>query len=213
MCVVRNLVAELQIDPNRFHATDGYHRLLEALRQGHPSGPLHEVLSKESDTTGDLLWTVAELETVEPFVSDARQHMSSSDRGTAAYAMEIVLRGARGRDDLRTALDTLRTSDAAVCEHAVRTLAGQGVSRLREILEVSNYTWSRTIADKLSDSILRKDIEALVSDSSPDRQVIGLVLATLSWEQDRSYADCFAYSREGWIRAYGEWLSGDPMAG
>src|SRR5262249_24475584 len=131
---VGKLVDELRKNPRRFRSTGGYERLLDVLREGHPTDALTQALVEGSDVAGDLLWTIAELENVEPFAPQARQYILSPDTGTAAYAMEIVLRGGHERGDLRAALDQLRDCDVAVCEHAVRTLAGEGLSRLREIL-------------------------------------------------------------------------------
>jgi hypothetical protein len=52
-----------------------------------------QVLAGSAAIVGDLLWTVTELEDVAPFVSEAAKHLSSDDKGAAAYAMEVVLRG------------------------------------------------------------------------------------------------------------------------
>lgn len=204
---IGKLVEELRRNPSRFRATGGYDRLLEALRQGHAPDDLKQLLRQGSDVAGDLLWTVAELETVQPFVSEACQHLSSPDKGTAAYAMEVVLRGSQHSDDLRAVLDRLRVCHVAVCEHAVRTLAGQGVGRLREVLDAAGYTWSRALADRLSRSLSRGEIEGLIFDTSRDRQVVGVVLATLAWEQDATFAGAMADADEAWVRDYGEWLN------
>jgi hypothetical protein len=206
---VGKLVDELRRSPSRFRATGGYERLLEVLRQGHAPDALKQVLSEGSDVAGDVLWTIAELENVAPFVSEARRYLASPDKGTAAYAMEIVLRGSQESADLREALDQLRVCDVAVCEHAVRTLAGEGLTRLRAILQAAGYGWSRALADKRSGSASRRDIEGLILDTSRDRQVVGVVLATLAWEQDATFADSLTRSDEAWIRDYGEWLKQD----
>jgi hypothetical protein len=206
MNAVDKLVDELRANPKRFRATGGYERLIEALREGHAPDALKKILSESSDVAGDLLWTIAELETVEPFVSEAIQYLSSSDKGTAAYAIEIVLRGGKYSADLRAVLDQLRDCDVAVCEHAVRTLAGLGLTRLIEILEATGSEWCGALAKTLSDQIYREEIERLVLHTYRDRQVVGLALATLAWEQDPTYTNSIMRSGEAWIRAYGEWL-------
>lgn len=206
MNVVGKLLDELQMKPRRFRDTGGYERLLDALREGQSPDALKQALSAPSDVAGDLLWTVAELETVEPFVSEALQYLSSSDKGTAAYAMEIVLRGGQHSADLRAAFDQLRVCDVVVCRGAVQSLAGAGLTRLMEILEATGREWCCALAETLSDQIYREEIERLILDTSRDRQVVGLALATLAWEQDPTYASSFACSDEAWIRDYGEWL-------
>jgi hypothetical protein len=203
---VRKLVNELRTSPSRFRATGGYERLLEVLRKGYAPEAMKEILGEGSDVAGDLLRTITELEAVRPFVSEARRYLTSPDKGTAAYAMEIVLRGGQESADLRAALDGLRVCDVVVCEHAVRTLAAEGLTRLREVLEASGYRWGYDLANKLSSPVSRREIEGLILDTSRDRQVVGLVLATLAWEQDATFADSFACSDEAWIREYGEWL-------
>jgi hypothetical protein len=203
---IGKLMDELREKPKRFRATGGYERLLDVLRDGHAPDAVKQFLSEGTDVAGDLLWTIAELETVEPFVPEARQYLSSPDKGTAAYAMEIVLRAGHEADDLRAALDQLRACDVAVCEHAVRTLAGEGLGRLIEVLDGAGCTWSGQLTDKFSGAASRQEIERLIFDASRDRQVVGLVLATLAWEQDRTFADALARSDEPWIRDYGEWL-------
>lgn len=128
---VAELVGQLRENPSRFRDTGGYERLLRALRQGAAPDALQQALRDGTDLAGDLLWTIAELERVEPFVVQALQYLSSRDKGTAAYAMEIVLRGGREPDDLRAAFDQLHSCDDAVCQHAVRALAGAGLARLK----------------------------------------------------------------------------------
>lgn len=204
---VGELVNELRANPKRFRSTGGYERLLEVLREGRAPDALKEVLEEDSDVAGDLLWTIAELDVVDPFVAQARRHLSSSDKGTAAYAMEILLRGARRGSDLRAALDELRACDVAVCEHAVRTLSAEGLERLRAVLEGAGYAWTRALAARLQNHVPSEEIEGLVSAVSRDRQVVGLVLATLAWQSDAKMAPLLSISGEPWMRNYGEWLT------
>lgn len=204
---VGSLMKELVSNPRRFRSTDGYERLVELLRQGDEPSELKRLLSEGSPLAGDLLWSAAELDSVEAFVEEASAYLSDADKGTAAYAVEIVLRGARAGHELRAALDQLRICDSAVCEHAVRTLVGQGSQRLIEILEAVGYTWCSDLARKISNGLSREDVERLILDASRDRQVVGVVLATLAWERDSAYASTFAGAKEAWIRDYGEWMA------
>lgn len=203
---VSQLMEELAINPNRFRATGGYQRLLAFLREGNAPDAMKKVLGADSEIAGDLLWTVVQLEDVAPFVSAAERHLSSRDKGTAAYAMEIMLRGSQNPDQLLAVLERLQSCDAVVCEHAVRTLAGEGLTRLTEILEAVGGRW-RALAKELSNGVIRREvIESLIADTTRDRQVIGLALVTLACEQDRSFADYLMASGETWIREYGKWL-------
>lgn len=132
MTIIEKLMEELRNNPRRFRTTGGYERLIEALEDGHSHDSLKQILSEPSDIAGDLLWTVAELDTVEPFVSVALLHLSSEDKGTAAYAMEIVLRGGEGREDFRAVFDRLQVCDVAICEHAVRVLVAGGTQSVEK---------------------------------------------------------------------------------
>lgn len=207
---VGELIDELQESPSRFRDSDGYDRLLELLRQGHAPDALKQLLRENADRAGDLLWTIAELETVDAYVSDALSYLASEDKAAAAYSMEIVLRGAHDEADLRAALDQMRVCDPAVCHQAVQTLAGGGLHRLISILKNAGYTWSSTLAARLSEGISREEIEDLTLDTSRDRQIVGVALAHLAWEQDATYARCFARSDEAWIRHYGTYLDSLP---
>src|SRR5512147_970307 len=136
MDLVGKLAQQLRESPSRFRARDGYDQLLVALREGHPPSALKQLLNEgPEEVAGDLLWVVAELEDVETFVPEACRHLSSSDTGTVAYAMEILLRGAQESAYLRAAFEKLRACHDAVCEHAVRTLVGEGLNRVKGILE------------------------------------------------------------------------------
>ncbi len=204
---VGELLKQLEKNPSRFRATGGYERLLDLLREGHAPDALKIVLQGDTEVAGDLLWTIAELEIVSPFVFESMRHLSNPDIGTAAYAMEIVLRGSQDQSQLRTTLQQLNVCDVAVCEHAVRTLAGEGLARLIEILDTVGWTWTTVLGKELSSQALRRQVvEGLVSETSRDRQVLGLVLATLAFEQDPGFAKYLTSSKQAWIREYGEWL-------
>lgn len=202
----RNIVEELVANPRRFRATGGYERMLDLLRRGRASEDLKTVLRDHSDIAGDVLWTVAQLDNVEAFVPEAEMYLSSPDKGTAAYAIEVVLRGGRDTGSLIAALERLQECDLAVCEHAVRTLAGEGLVRITEVLRTAGGAWSALAKELAVQPVRRETIEALVSHHSRAHQVLGLALVTLACEQDASFADILKVSAEAWIRGYGEWL-------
>jgi hypothetical protein len=203
------IIEELVADPRRFHATGGYGRMLNLLRSGRAFAAVRMFLRDHPEIAGDVLWTVAQLDNVKAFASDAEKHLSSPDKATAAYATEIVLRGAQDAGPLLAALERLLVCDVAVCEHAVRTLAGEGLGRLIWILRTAGGAW-RTLADELAlGPIRRETIEGLVFHGSRAHQVVGLALVTLAYEQDASFADILKLSTEGWIQGYGEWLTGE----
>lgn len=213
MNVVGKLVDELRENPERFRDNDGYDRLLSTLRAGNDPNALKQALRVSSDLAGDMLWVVAELETVECFVREARTYLSSPDKGAAAYAMEIVLRGGQERADVRAAFEQLRECDVTVCAHAVRTLQGVGITRLIAVLQAAGFEWSCALAKQLAPSmepLCRNDIEGLIErlvmSQLRDRQVVGLALATFVWEQDPTHVSFFLCSDEAWIREYGSWL-------
>ena len=79
---VSEIVAELEQNPSRFRATDGYERLLNRLRDGYAPDAVKQVLRGEAAFVGDLLWTVVQLDSVEPYVSEAVRHISSPDNAT-----------------------------------------------------------------------------------------------------------------------------------
>lgn len=207
---VRELVDQLERNPRRFQSTRGYDRLLDALRKGNAPDAVKQALQRNPDFSGDLLWTIAELDDVSAFASDAVHHIKSPDKGTAAYALEIVLRGSMDRGELREAVQVLNSCELVVCEHAVRILAGQGLTRLVEILKLAALDWTLPLAKELSVPPVRRElIEGLVSDPSHDRQTVGAALATLAFELDPSFSDLLKLSEEPWIREYGAWLEGD----
>jgi hypothetical protein len=202
------LIEELVTNPQRFRAKGGYERMLVLLRSGRASSAVKLVLRDHSEIAGDVLWTVAQLDNVGAFVPDAVKHISSTDNGTAAYAMEIVLRGAQDPATLVTAMEQLDACSVVVCEHAVRTLAGEDLVRLTEIAKTLDGTW-RALAENLTrNHIQRTMLEDLVSHTSRAHQVVGVALATLAYEQDESFAKILEFSTEGWVRQCGEWLVG-----
>lgn len=204
---VAALIDELQEDPRRFRSRGGYERLLEVLREGHPPDAVKAAVSQRAELAADLLWTIAELENVAEFVTVARPCLRSTDKATAAYAMEIVLRGASDGQDVRAALDALDASDEAVCEHAVRTLAGEGTGRIRAILQMAAYPWARVLGSGLTEPVPRTTIEEFIAHDSRTRQVVGLALATLAWEREPTFAEVAAQAAEDWIRDYAAWLA------
>lgn len=203
------IVEEIATNPHRFRATGGYERMLDFLRKGLAFADVKALLRDHSDVAGDVLWTVAQLDNVEPFVHDAETYLSSQDKAAAAYAMEIVLRGARDAGPLRAALEHLPTCDVAVCEHAVRTLAGEGLVRVIEILRTAGGVWRAFAGELAHGPIRRETIERLASHRSRALQVLGLALLTLACEQDRDLLNLLKVSTEGWIREYGKWLEDD----
>lgn len=201
-------IEELVDNPRRFRDTGGYERMLDLLRRGRAVADVKRVIRDHPDIAGDVLWTIAQLDSVDTFVPDAEMYLASDDKGTAAYAMEIVLRGARDAGPLLAALGQLTACDVAVCEHAVRILAGEGLDRLAAILQTAGGVW-RALAEELTpDPVRRETIESLISRGSRAHQVLGLTLATLAYEKDGSFAGVLKRSTESWIRGYGEWLVG-----
>lgn len=204
---VRELLAERRRTPDRFRATGGFERLLSLLQIGSAPAAFNDALAEHADHAGDLLWTVVQLDDVAPFVTASIPYLQNPDKATTAYAMEKVLRGARTEMQLRAALDHLASCDIAVCEHAVRTLVGEGLIRIVEIFQVGGWPWAATLAESLLLRSFRFEIlEDLISDSSRERQIVGDVLATLAWEGDRRAAKSLRCSSHDWIRDYGRWL-------
>lgn len=204
---IRGLLHELERDPSRFRATDGYDRLLRRLWEGDSPAAIKEALCGDAEFVGDLLATVADLESVDSFVFEAARHLASEDKGTAAYAMEIVLRGTLDPKLLGTVFERLSTCDVAVCEHAVRILAAQGLSRVGKVLEAAGLTWSAAYAETFLHNLPQRElIEELASHTARDRQIVGAVLATLASERDPKFAEYLERSDHAWVRDYGQWL-------
>lgn len=203
---VDKAIEDLKRNPRRFRSARGYERLLNLLRDGHAPDAVKGFLRGDSEFVGDVLWVVCELEHVEPYVSEAVLHISDSDKGTAAYALEVVFRGSHDGAELRTALECLNSSHVAVCEHVVRVLSGQGLARLRRILQATGWSWAIELADASSGGWLpREMVEELLSDKQA-RQVLGAVLATLAIEKSASAMKVLQNSEQAWIREYAAWL-------
>lgn len=204
---VSKAIEDLERNPKRFLATEGYERLVNLLRDGHAPDAVKRFLRGNSELVGDILWVVCELESVEPYVSEALLHISDSDKGTAAYAIEVVLRGSRSAAELRTLFERLRSSHAAVCAHAARVLAEQGVLRVIEVLRATGLAWAATMADNLSrGSLPDETVKDLLTDGGQERQVLGVALATLAIEKSASAMKVLQNSEQAWIREYAAWL-------
>ncbi|MBX3375129.1 MAG: hypothetical protein KF817_14970 [Phycisphaeraceae bacterium] len=204
---IDQLLAELEHSPDRFRATGGFERLLALLEAGVHTDALRRFLHEHPEHVGDLLWTIVQLDDVEPFLSECLHYLSSPDRATAAYAMEVVLRSAKSEAQIGAALNRLVSCDIAICEHAVRTLSGEGLVRLVEIFRAGGWCWAATLTESLLHRSFRPEIvEELVTDSSRERQIVGMVLATLGQEVDRQSADALRRSVHDWVRNYGKWL-------
>ena len=206
MSPVSKLIEELERNPQRFKSTDGYGRLLDLLRDGNDPDAVKQVLRGQAEFVGDLLWTVAELDNVEPFVSEAVPHILSTSKGTAAYAMEVVLRGSNDSSQLGMVLEQMCSCDAAVCRHAVRIMSSQGLVRVAELFEAGGWTWAAALLNHLDNELRPQILEDLIRSVSRDRQIVGLVLVTLASETDPSYVDYAKHSEHDWIREYAKWL-------
>ena len=186
---VRSILNELRSDQRRFQRTEGYTRLLAVLEQGCSPRALIELLREHNSFAGDLLWTVCELENVEPYADEAALHLHSPDPGTAGYALEVLLRGARDSRQLDVALRFLESAPLPVVEHGTIVLASQGLERARDVFRLGHWSWA---ADQVEE-LLRGSLDigklvettaALVGDSRPDRLFLGLVLAVICSEHD-----------------------------
>ena len=183
--------------------------MLDLLRQGEAASEVKSILREHPEAAGDVLWTVAQLDDVGAFASDAGRYLSSTDKATAAYAMEIVLRGAKRPGEIRVALDCLSQVDVAVREHAVRTLAGEGMERLTEILNAAGGVWSE-LSDELGPHHFQiAMVEDLLRHPSLGFHVIGVVLASLIYERNKSAIQVLRHADESWIRDYAAWLAGE----
>ena len=205
--LVSLLVSELRADPVRFRATDGYIRLTKALEAGNNPTALKEYLGEATEFAGDVLWSIAELEDVTDYVGEALQHLASADKGTAGYAMEIVLRAGHA-PELRAVFEQWRVCDEALCEKVACDLSWQGTDRLGEVLAAAGEGWCSALALKLSSTLLtRSEIAGLILHPARERQVVGVVLASIARESDASYLELMALSTEAWIREHGDWLN------
>ncbi|MEO0460608.1 MAG: hypothetical protein AAF219_07180 [Myxococcota bacterium] len=201
---------ELSNRPERFKATGGYDRLIGLLTQGSRSD-IHtakQLLQKRTEYTGDLLWALCELDDLEPYVSEALLHTDDSDPGTAAYAVEVVLRGAVDPDQFRLALDhSVSSDDDAVVEHAARVLAGFRFHEIIEQFTAIGWSWAARAAEELNREPSRLEpVRDLVTNSEPDRHFFGVVLATLASRSNARAALLLRESSRAWARDHGQWL-------
>ena len=181
METVESLVGRLVEDESGFKASGGYERLLHLLWNGHSPVPLKRALGGDGPHLGDLFWVAVDLKDVSPFVPEALLHLASSDKATAAYAAEVVLRGSREQEPLRVALEALRTADDAVRAHAVRVLAAQGLVRLAQLFQVAGWPWAAEIIRELEATPLTQElIQRLVDEESIDQQLVAGVLVRLA---------------------------------
>ena len=201
---VRNILEELKADPERFQKTAGYQRLLALLQSGHSPIAVKELLSGDAPFVGDILWTVCELDNPQPYVEEAARHVAASDRGTAAYAIEVLLRGAQESDILEVALGCLETAPLPVLEHAILVLAAQGISRARDVFRLGNWPWAAILMDKLLDGsrVQESAVRALITDPRQDHLMVGLVLATIASEKDRRASLILQRSELEWVRDF-----------
>jgi hypothetical protein len=205
---VRSTLEELKANPQRFQRRGGYERLLALIEEGHPPDALEDLLGEESSFAGDLLWTVCELEDVERYVAKAAIHLSASDPGTAAYAFEVLLRGARDGACLEMGLNLLRSVPVPVREHAALVLASQGLVRAKEVFRLADWNWAADLVDEFADGsrTVEATVDALVNDPRGDRQLVGLVLATVSSEQNEGALRVLEQSEAEWLRNFAERL-------
>jgi len=202
---VRKILEELKANPHRFQRTDGYRRLLELLRDGNSPLAVKELLRGDASFIGDILWTVCELDDLEPYVEEAALHVDAPDRGTAAYAIEVLLRAADGSALLDVALARLESAPLPVREHAILVLAAQGIARARDVFRLGNWAWAAAVMDELLDQSRDPEIrvKTLVADSRQDHLLVGLVIATLVSEKDGRAVRVLEDSELEWVRDFG----------
>ena len=205
---VRELLADLDDSPDRFREADGYERLVEALNAPGSAEPMLDALESRGERAGDLLWVICQLPNVALFVSGAIRYLQDEDKGVVAYAMEIVLRGARKSDDLRCAMEQLRTCHVDVCEHAVRTLVGEGARRMWEISRLSGQFGGRPVLPEevAVANLSAKDAALLLDDEDRIHQVFGAALFSLASEEDQGLLRFLRSSKHEWVREYGRFL-------
>lgn len=201
---VHATLEELKSSPDRFQSTGGYDRLRALLAEGYPSRALEELLAQESSFVGDLLWTVCELEDVARYVEKAVLHLSAADPGTAGYAFEVLLRGARDSEYLQVGLNSLRSAPTSVREHAILVLASLGFGRAREVFELGSWSWAAELIDEIADGSRSAGATAdtLVTDPRAERQFVGLLLAVVGSEQEECALRALEQSEAEWIRSF-----------
>lgn len=182
---VRTTLEELRSDPSKFQKRGGYERLVGLLESGNSPLAVDEFLRDDSDLAGDVLWAVCELDDLGPYVQAAARHLNARDPGTAAYAIEILLRAAEDKGYLQAALRQLQSAPAPVRDHAALVLAGQGLNRARDVFRLGAWAWAAELTDGLLDGSRSPEaaVEALAADLRQDRLLVGLTLATIASEQ------------------------------
>jgi hypothetical protein len=198
---VRTLMEELKSNPHRFQKCDGYGRLLKLLRDGHSPLAVKELLQGNAEFVGDLLWTVCELDDLAPYAEEAVGHIDDPDRGTAAYAIEVVLRAAHDGDSLGAVLRRLEAAPIPVREHAVLVLASEGLVRARDVFRLGNWAWADVLLDGLLDGSRDAEatLRALLGDSREDRLLVGLMVAALASEHDDRAVRILEQSEREWV--------------
>jgi len=201
---VRETLEELTANPRRFQRTGGYERLLQLLQDGHSPDAVKNLLNGDVPFVGDLLWTICELDDVSPYVAEATRHIAAHDHGTAAYAVEVVLRGGDNMPELQAVFRSLELAPLAVCEHAVRVLAGQGTLRVRDIFRLISWDWAASLFDDLADSShsAQRILQSLIGDARRDRQIVGLVIATIASEHDDRAVRILEQSSSDWAHEF-----------
>lgn len=201
---VRTLLEGLKSDPSRFQKTGGYERLRQVLEEGGSPVAVKELLRGNATFVGDVLWTVCELDDLGPYVDEAILHITDTDRGTAAYAIEIVLRAARSREHLSAVLHCLEVAPSALVEHAALVLAAQGLSRSREIFSLGGWDWAVLLIERLlnGSSETESAVQEMANDLRQDRVLVGLVIATAASEQTERAIEVLEQSGVGWIHDF-----------
>ncbi len=201
---VRNLLEELKSDSRRFQRTGGYERLLRLLDGGCSPVAVKELLAEGGTYTGDILWTVCELDDLHPYVGEAVRHIADPDRGTSAYAIEVLLRAANDDAHLKAALHSLQAAPIPVAEHAAVVLASQGLLRAREVFQSGDWQWAALLMDELLSGSRDAEttIKALVAEPDQSRVFVGLVVATIASEQNERAVAALEESEVAWIRDF-----------
>lgn len=205
---VDTLLAELRGNPERFCETDGYERLLRLLRNGIGIQSMSDAVRTAGPLAADLLWTVCELESTEPYASAAAAYVRDSDKATAAYAVEAVLRGSRRQEHIRGVFEGLRDCADAVREHATLVLARLGLGQLAGIFELAGWAWASLLVAQLQKEPLRHEtVERLLATESVDCHIVAALLVTLAGYENPVFLDQLRYASSSWIRHYAERLS------
>lgn len=172
---------------------------------------MKELLCGDAGFIGDVLWTVCELDDPSPYAEEAARHIDDPDPGTAAYAIEVVLRASHDSNRLGAVLRRLEVAPIPVREHTVRVLAGEGLLRARDVFRLGNWTWAAVLLDELQDKSGNAEaglatLRALVGDSREDRLLVGLMVAALASERDDRAIRILEQSERQWVRDFGTQL-------